>query len=280
MLITREIDGKIVQFELTATEMEAAYDEQYRKTPNWFGQVRWCNADLIAALEEKGYPASEHNIGELRCRCKHHTFTDSMIQEGWGTIYCILEDLANEGNLQKEGNQETNENDRWHINNLRVVLDCYYADDPRPYADFIDKFFKNEDDAQSAVNEAVKQELETLNQCEILDIEDCNHLVFRASLQAEDAATVRMWDGDDYRIVTRYNIYKLFPAAPIAGYGNGIYYRHHGLYFTDGEIVITKRQDEDPGYKEILRVKDLDNALVFVDQLLLEANQREKKRKE
>lgn len=52
----------------------------------WFGQVRWCNEDLMSALEEHGYPATKENVEKLRNMCDNHWFTDHMIAAGWDYI--------------------------------------------------------------------------------------------------------------------------------------------------------------------------------------------------
>ena len=58
----------------------------------WFGQVRWCEDDLITALEEMGYPATEENISRLYSMCDKHWFTDCMVEAGWEYIEnCIDE---------------------------------------------------------------------------------------------------------------------------------------------------------------------------------------------
>lgn len=49
----------------------------------WFGEVRWCEDDLIVALKDHGYPATENNIAKLYSICTSHRFTDHMIEAGW-----------------------------------------------------------------------------------------------------------------------------------------------------------------------------------------------------
>ena len=62
---------------------------------DWFGMVRWCDADLESALEQEGYPATENNIAELRCLCEHHSFEDVMIERGWEHLSDLI--LQNDG---------------------------------------------------------------------------------------------------------------------------------------------------------------------------------------
>ena len=49
----------------------------------WFGVVRWCEGDLKAALQERGYPVTENNIAKLYGICSHHSFEDCMVDAGW-----------------------------------------------------------------------------------------------------------------------------------------------------------------------------------------------------
>lgn len=53
----------------------------------WFGQVRWCEEDIKAALEDRGYPVTENNIAKLSNLCNSHWFTDHMIEAGWEYMY-------------------------------------------------------------------------------------------------------------------------------------------------------------------------------------------------
>ena len=53
----------------------------------WFGQVRWCEEDLINALEVQNYPVTENNIAKLRAACEGRGFTEFMVQAGWEFMY-------------------------------------------------------------------------------------------------------------------------------------------------------------------------------------------------
>lgn len=53
----------------------------------WFGVVRWCDDDIKDALDLYGITITESNIARLRSICKHHSFTDVMIERGWDYIY-------------------------------------------------------------------------------------------------------------------------------------------------------------------------------------------------
>lgn len=62
-------------------------EEKPTDNTEWFGIVRWCKDDLISALTDRGYPATEHNIATLYNLCNQHWFTDNMIETGWEYIY-------------------------------------------------------------------------------------------------------------------------------------------------------------------------------------------------
>ena len=71
-------------------------DAQEAEPEEWFGMVRWCDADLENALEVEGIEVSEHNIGLLRDRLEHHSFTDMMIERGWDVIYQNIAEIFKE----------------------------------------------------------------------------------------------------------------------------------------------------------------------------------------
>ena len=66
---------------------EPTADKCAVKCKEWFGEVRWCEDDLKAALAEQGYPTTENNIAKLYAACDHHRFADQMIESGWDYIY-------------------------------------------------------------------------------------------------------------------------------------------------------------------------------------------------
>lgn len=68
------------------------------KSETYFGVVRWCDEDIKSALEGRGVEATEELVGEIRNRCEHHHFTDSMIEAGWNTIEYIIDDVLGEEN--------------------------------------------------------------------------------------------------------------------------------------------------------------------------------------
>lgn len=71
-------------------------DVQAEEPEEWFGMVRWCDADLENALEVEEIEVSEHNIGLLRDRLEHHSFTDMMIERGWDVIYQNIAEIFKE----------------------------------------------------------------------------------------------------------------------------------------------------------------------------------------
>lgn len=56
----------------------------------YFGEVRWCEEDLVTALEERGYPVTENNIAKLYAACSRHGFVDYMIESGWEYMYSAI----------------------------------------------------------------------------------------------------------------------------------------------------------------------------------------------
>ena len=68
-------------------------DAQEEEPDEWFGTVRWCDADLANALEVKEFDPTNANIGLLRNALEHHVFTDMMIERGWEVIYQMIDDV-------------------------------------------------------------------------------------------------------------------------------------------------------------------------------------------
>ena len=91
----------------------------------------------------------------------------------------------------------------------RIVMDCYVYRQSDPFADAVNELFPTKDAADTAVRACVKDELESLSSQPIPDIEDCDHLPFRADFDGDDTASVRFWDGDDWWYVTVYNIHAM-----------------------------------------------------------------------
>lgn len=58
-----------------------------KENDEWFGVVRWCDNDIKNALETQGIAVTENNVDKLKNLCLHHSFTDEMIERGWGYIY-------------------------------------------------------------------------------------------------------------------------------------------------------------------------------------------------
>lgn len=58
----------------------------------WFGVVRWCDEDIANALEEFGFDATPENIAIIENKCRHHCFTDAMIETGWNYIYAYIQE--------------------------------------------------------------------------------------------------------------------------------------------------------------------------------------------
>lgn len=81
MKITREINGKMVEIELTRQEMSDALTE----CGKYWGIVRWCDEDIEARLQEDGIKATENNIGMIRTEVDD-AICDYMCEAGWGVI--------------------------------------------------------------------------------------------------------------------------------------------------------------------------------------------------
>jgi hypothetical protein len=68
-------------------------DAQEEEPENWFGMVRWCDADLENALEVAGFEPTAARVGLLRSRLEDHSFTDVMIECGWDVIYQAIAEV-------------------------------------------------------------------------------------------------------------------------------------------------------------------------------------------
>lgn len=71
-------------------EYDGEFVEVWKPVKNdneWFGVVRWCDGDLINALETQGIAVTKNNVDKLKSLCLYHSFTDEMIERGWEYIY-------------------------------------------------------------------------------------------------------------------------------------------------------------------------------------------------
>ena len=66
----------------------------------FFGVVRWCDADIEAAFNDLGYKISPEAISTIKQELTHHGFTDHMISAGWDYINYIIN---TNGNLEEAG---------------------------------------------------------------------------------------------------------------------------------------------------------------------------------
>ena len=69
---------------------------------NYFGMVRWCEDDLVDALEERNIPATKSNVQRLRNRLEHQVFAAPMISAGWDFIDATIDVLQQEGKLEEK----------------------------------------------------------------------------------------------------------------------------------------------------------------------------------
>lgn len=69
--------------------------DSYEPEPeeDWFGKVRWCNDDIVAALQDKHIEPTEENVSRVRTQLGHHAFTDTQIEHGWEFIYYTIDNL-------------------------------------------------------------------------------------------------------------------------------------------------------------------------------------------
>lgn len=67
------------------------YDQESEE--DWFGKVRWCNDDIVAALQKKHIKPTDENVSLVRRQLEHHIFRDVQIERGWGHIDWVIEDL-------------------------------------------------------------------------------------------------------------------------------------------------------------------------------------------
>ena len=95
----------------------------------------------------------------------------------------------------------------------RIVMTCWDAGAANPYSDSVETIFDTEEAAHQALRSCVKDELETLNDRAIEDIDlDYPSEVdsFKADFDGDEFdAIIRLWDGDDYQPVTGYSVAKV-----------------------------------------------------------------------
>lgn len=60
---------------------------------NWFGVVRWCDADIVSALKEDGFAVTDDNVSRVRRQLEHHSFTDVLIERGWDHIHTVIDQM-------------------------------------------------------------------------------------------------------------------------------------------------------------------------------------------
>lgn len=153
----------------------------------------------------------------------------------------------------------------------RIVLTCYDHKNPVPYADSVDALLDTERDAGIVMRLQVKDELETLNDKSITDIENCEDLPFRADFDGDNDAIVRFWDGDDYQIVTIYNLY------PVQEYlkdqKESLWKYRDFLIVRSSDNLFVQEADESS-----FTVADLGSALSAIDKICLERIESHKRK--
>lgn len=95
----------------------------------------------------------------------------------------------------------------------RIVMTCWDGKDSAPYTDRVMVHFETEDAVVKAMRYCVKQELETLNEREMeeIDLDYPSEVdAFKADFDGDEFdAIIRMWEGDDYWPITGYSIEKI-----------------------------------------------------------------------
>lgn len=171
----------------------------------------------------------------------------------------------------------------------RVVLTCWDPDVPQPYADDLSgvklSLFSSLEKAHETISECVEEELICLNWLESDSprekepIEDCDGNIigydypFRADEDGDHANIIRFWDGDDYKQVTAYDIYKL--TCSDQDLDKCSYFKYRGFW-----ILPNERQNRFSieQYDTRLATKNtLESALRWVDEFVLPIYQTKSK---
>lgn len=164
----------------------------------------------------------------------------------------------------------------------RVVLTCWDPDTPKPYADDFSgvtlSLFATEELAQEGIASAVQDELISLNDLEsdsprekepVYDSDGCvvgYDYPFRGDLYGDHDGIVRLWDGEDYREVTAYNIHRL--TCDNEELNKCSYYKYRGFWIIPNEAHTTFRVEQ---FDTVLfRLKSLQEALREIDDIMVD----------
>lgn len=69
--------------------------DNYEPEPkeDWFGKVRWCDDDIVDALQFKCINPTDEKVSLVRRQLEHHGFQDHQIGSGWDYIYSTIDNL-------------------------------------------------------------------------------------------------------------------------------------------------------------------------------------------
>ena len=174
----------------------------------------------------------------------------------------------------------------------RVVLTCWEPDTITPYADYFSEvdlsLFPTEDLAQHGIEQAIRDELITLNNLQsdnpnkkepVLDSDGCiigYDYPFRGDFSGAFDGIVRLWDGDDYRNVTAYTIHRL--TCDSDDIDKCSYYKYRGFWIIPNEAHTSFKVEQ---FDTVLfRSKSLEEALREIDTVMVDLTYGARSRKD
>ena len=139
----------------------------------------------------------------------------------------------------------------------RIVLTAMNSDPKiEPYVEKVGELFKTYEQTEIYMLRVMNDELSLLNEP---DENNTPHTaVFIADLDGEHDAIIRLWDGDDYRDVSYYDIYEVSTDEET-------YYKYRGFWILKEESYFTIEQYD----TSLARTEILEDAFLWIDDLLL-----------
>lgn len=139
----------------------------------------------------------------------------------------------------------------------RIVLTAMDSDIKiDPYVEKVGELFKTYEQTEICMLRVMNDELSLLNEP---DENNTPHTaVFIADLDGEHDAIIRLWDGDDYRDVSYYDIYEVSTDNETYCKYRGFWILKEGAYFTIEQYDVS-----------LARTESLDDAFLWIDDLLL-----------
>lgn len=139
----------------------------------------------------------------------------------------------------------------------RIVLTAMNSDPKiEPYVETVGKLFKTYEQTEIYMLRVMNDELSLLNEP---DENNTPHTaVFIADLDGEHDAIIRLWDGDDYRDVSYYDIYEVSTDEETYFKYRGFWILKEGSYFTIEQYDTS-----------LARTEILEDAFLWIDDLLL-----------